>query len=165
MTNSVGKIVEGVSAPSIDRILKEQFRVVGYLDRKMQLNGWNFEVDMIGVTLDEHSEAYIVEIKTQFRSKDYKQVLRNLKRFAKYHPNESWRDIFGMIVAPRMTEENLNWAHQNGIYALTVADDLYKLKVKKGFEAKNYSLDDRVGLSPPIVCRALPGEPVWTEYH
>ena len=65
-----------------------------------------------------------------------------------------------------MTQENRNWAHRNGIYALTVSDDLYRLQVKDGFEAKNYGLDGKGESSPPpAVGRSLPEARIWNPYH
>ena len=160
--NSAGALVEGVSAPSVKRILKEHFEVTEFLpQRKRTINGENFETELIGVAEDYLERVYIVEIKARFGGRGHRQMLSNLKRFSRFYPEFQDLELYGMMASPRMTEHDESWAFRHGIYPLAVADDLYTLKVPEGFEAKNYG--SMLPSSPFGVYRDLPGK--WIEYR
>ena len=160
--NSAGALVEGVSAPSVKRILREHFEVSEFFpQRKRTINGENFETELIGVAEDYLERVYIVEIKARFGGKGHRQLLSNLKRFSRFYPEFQDLELYGMMASPRMTEHDERWAFRNGIYPLAVADDLYTLKVPEGFEAKNYG--SMLPSSPFGVYRDLPGK--WIEYR
>ena len=141
--NKFGTFNEGLFMPSLETILKKQFKChLTFSNYKFYDNGNTLEIDLLGETNDA---CYIVEIKSHLREEVFEQLEQAIKNFKKYDKKYADKQIYGIIAATHYTEKDLKQVHQHGFHFISTNDEIAKLKDPKGFKAKNWQQ------SPPIL--------------
>ena len=86
--NKFGAFTEGLSIPSLEKILREQFGTNEIQHRvKSTLNGGNRELDMVGLQSRGGNRAVIVEIKSKVTPESIAQLKDCLESANEYFPS------------------------------------------------------------------------------
>ncbi len=159
--NKFGDYTEAMARPSIKRILEERFDA----DYKGSVRITNsedvvvLEVDAWGRSRNSTGAAYIVETKSKFRDKHFKQIWQLVERFRYYRlDNREERAVYPMLAAVQISEEQRRRVWAAGIYLIDINEGVFRYaKPPKGFEAKGYHGVHRVQRSVPQLRLAVGG--------
>ena len=159
--NKFGGYTEAMARPSIKRILEERFDA----DYKGSIRITNsedvvvLEVDAWGLSRNGTGAAYIVETKSKFRDKHFKQIWQLVERFRYYRlDNREERAVYPMLAAVQISEEQRRRVWAAGIYLIDINEGVFRYaKPPKGFEAKGYHGVHRVQRSVPQLRLAVGG--------
>ena len=127
--NKFGDFTEAMAKPSIKRILDERFNAdyrKGFSVNYLQEVG-TLEVDAWGEARNGVKAAYIVEIKSRFKPKNIKQVLRQVEKFRKYV--ERYRDhaVYPVVAAVQISDKNRLRVWKAGMHLIDIADGVFSL--------------------------------------
>ena len=139
LDNAFGRFTEGISLPSVGKLLFERFGVEDFMpSRRKRVNGETIELDALGVANGERNEGYIVEIKGHLRSDGIQQLRSILERFRNIFTEYRHLKLYGVIVAANAPADVLREARQAGFYVITFEDDIMRFHDGDGFTAKAY---------------------------
>ena len=93
-------------------------------------NGNSFEIDLLALS-DEI--AYIIEIKSHYRDGVIEQVEKQISKFKKIKLYQNLK-VCAVIVATHYDKLQIKEVINSGIYFISIADDLVKLKTNKYFK-------------------------------
>jgi|LakMenEpi03Aug12_release.lakeMendotaPanAssembly.Ray.scaffolds.fasta_scaffold613680_2 hypothetical protein len=137
--NKFGTFTEGISLPSVGRLLFERFDVEDFMPRRRKrVDGKTIELDALGVVNGSRSQCYIVEIKSHLRQDGIEQMHSILQRFHTLFPEYAQFKLYGIIVAADTTPDALHEARKAGFYVITFEDDLMRFHDDDGFVPKAY---------------------------
>lgn len=137
--NSLGQFTEGLVYPSIQKILRQRFKVnVVTQHARSRRNGTELELDVLGYSTGERREAYVVEIKTKFGEEQFQQFLRTLTAFPQFFPEHADKPVYGLVAAVNMAENIRQRLLKAGIYVARIHDNICTLRVPRGFKAKAF---------------------------
>lgn len=137
--NKFGTFTEGLSLPSVQRLLFNRFGVEDFMPyRRRRFQGETIELDALGLVNGSRNEAYIVEIKSHLRPDGVEQLLAMMKKFRTIFPEYADKKLFGLLTAASASDEALRLAMQAGLYVLTFEDDLMRFHDENGFVPKAY---------------------------
>ena len=137
--NKFGKFTEGMSLPSVRKLLFKRFGVEDFMPyRQRRVDGETVELDALGIVNGSRNEAYIVEIKSQLRQDSVEQVLTMLERFRSIFPEYAHLKLYGIIVAAHSNAEALQLARQCGLYVISFDNNLMTFHDDDGFAPKAY---------------------------
>ena len=89
--NKFGTFNEGLFMPSLETILKKQFKCqLTFSNYKFYDNGNTLEIDLLGETNDA---CYIVEIKSHLREEVFEQLEQAIKNFKKFDKKYAEKQI------------------------------------------------------------------------
>ena len=159
--NKFGGYTEAMARPSIKRILEERFDA----DYKGSIRITNsedvvvLEVDAWGRSRNGTGAAYIVETKSKFRDKHFKQIWQLVDRFRLYRPdNREERAVYPMLAAVQINEQQRQRVWNAGIYLIDINEGVFRYaEPPKGFKAKGYHGVHRVQRSVPQLRLAAGG--------
>ena len=136
-----GYFTEGMALPSMEKILRNKFKmevVSPCITVKNKKTGEEKEIDVLAYANSDVNQVFVVEIKSKLRNEGIKQIKKTLKEFFELFPEHKGKKVFGIIAAidskPRslMKERVL----EEGLYYAEISDETFTLKVPKGFRAK-----------------------------
>ena len=132
--NKFGSFNEALVFPSLERLFEEKFHCNNISqNQKFLMNGNSFEIDMLAISKEA---CYIIEIKSKFRKDDLKQILKNIEKYRINVPENKDKKIYGVIVATEFNKDNIKELEKNGIYFISISDDLVKLHESDKFIPK-----------------------------
>jgi len=144
--NAFGVYTESMFRPSLKRILRERFGMtVITAPQRFQINGADYEVDIVGHAGEASDEVYLVEIKSQLREDGIQQILEHLRRFQQAFPEHRGKKLFGILAAVTIPENLRIQALNQGLFLATVKDDMFELSTPADFVPRPFGLR---GLSP-----------------
>jgi hypothetical protein len=144
--NAFGVYTESMFRPSLKRILRERFGMtVITAPQRFQINGADYEVDIVGHAGEASDEVYLVEIKSQLREDGIQQILEHLRRFQQAFPEHRGKKLFGILAAVTIPENLRIQALNQGLFLATVKDDVFELSTPADFVPRPFGLR---GLSP-----------------
>ena len=136
-----GYFTEGMALPSIEKILKNKFKMEVISPRILvrdKKTGEEREIDVLAYANSDVNKIFIVEIKSKLVMKGIKQVTDLLKNFFKLFPEHKGKQLFGIIAAidtrPRNTIKEK--VLEEGLYYAEINNDTFSLKVPKNFQAR-----------------------------
>ena len=134
--NKFGSFNEALVFPSLERLFEEKFHCNNISqNQKFLMNGNSFEIDMLAISKEA---CYIIEIKSKFRKDDLKQILKNIEKYRINVPENKDKKIYGVIVATEFNKDNIRELEKNGIYFISISDDLVKLHESDKFIPKAF---------------------------
>ncbi|TAE23801.1 MAG: hypothetical protein EAZ92_14230 [Candidatus Kapaibacterium sp.] len=137
--NKFGKFTEGMSLPSVRKLLFRRFGVEDFMPyRQRRVGAETVELDALGIVNGSRKEAYIVEIKSQLRQDSIEQVLTMLGRFRSIFPEYAHLKLYGIIVAASSNDEALQLAKKQGLYVISFDNNLMTFHDDDGFAPKAY---------------------------
>ena len=139
MAKKLGTITEDLVAPSIPRIVKEEFGLEVtdlMVRRKKKLpDGRSKEYDAIAVA-DEC--VFVDETKSTLDSEDVKDFIKDIQEFRGYFPEYEKNKIIGVLASLYVDENVIKYAERSGFLVLAVGDKLMEVMNTKGFKPKEW---------------------------
>ena len=127
--NKFGAYTEAMAEPSIRRILLESFGADfrRRLAVDMPEKGVAMEVDAWGVSRNGTKAVYLVEVKSRFKPKHIKQVLRHVEQFRKCFEQYRNREVYPVLAAVQISDRNRRRLWEAGVYLIDIADGVFSL--------------------------------------
>ena len=139
--NAFGLYTESMFRPSIKRILRERFGMTVIIAPQVfQLNGSEYEVDVVGHAGAAGDEVYLAEIKSQLREDGIHQILEHLRRFPQAFPEHRGKRVFGILAAVTIPDHLRLQALKQGLYLATIKDDVFELSTPEDFVPRAFGL-------------------------
>ncbi len=139
--NAFGTYTESMFVPSLKRILRERFGMtVITAPQKFQINGADYEIDVVGHAGQESDEVYLAEIKNRLREDGIHQILDHLRRFPQAFPEHRGKKLFGILAAVTIPDNLRVQALKQGLFLATVKDDVFELSTPDDFEPRPFGL-------------------------
>jgi len=137
IANKMGTLVEDLVAPSIPRIIKENFNqevTDMMIRRKRKLtSGKVKEFDAIAVTEDR---VYLNGTKSTLKNRDVKDFVEDIKEFREFFPEYDNYKIIGILASLYVDVSTIKYAEKYVFLVLAVGDELMEVKNNKGFQPK-----------------------------
>ena len=136
-----GYFTEGMALPSMEKILRNKFKMEVISPRVLvrdKNTGEDREIDVLAYANSNVNQVFVVEIKSKLIMKGIKQVKDPLKSFFKIFPEHKGKKLFGIIatVDSNPRSEVKAKVLEEGLYYAEISDETFKLKIPKGFQAK-----------------------------
>jgi hypothetical protein len=139
LNNKFGSFTEGLALPSVQNLLFERFGVEDFMPRRRRrFQGETIELDALGIVNGSRNEAYIVEIKSHFRSDGVEQLLAIIAKFRAAFPEYTDKKVFGILVAADASADALQASLKAGFYVITFNDDIMRFEDGNGFVPTAY---------------------------
>jgi hypothetical protein len=130
-----GGYTEGLAMPAMEKLLRRRFKMDVILPHaRAHMNGHSLELDLLGYSREERTDAYIVEIKSRFDEEDLQQDLNTLQQAPKFFPQLRDKRLYGIVVAVDIPENMRRRVIKAGLYLALPHDDTFKLAVPRGFK-------------------------------
>lgn len=132
--NKFGSFNEGLVLPSLYKLFKEKFGCKDFAERyQFFSNGNSMEIDLFALS---ETSCFLIEIKSHFKSDAIKQLQKQIEIFRKYKKEYSDRKLFGVIVATHYDKANIKELYKNGIYFISITDDLVDFQIPDDFQPR-----------------------------
>ena len=139
--NAFGVYTESMFRPSLKRILRERFGMTVIIAPQVfQLNGTEYEVDVVGHAGEARDEVYLAEIKSRLREDGIDQILEHLRRFPQAFPEHRGKKLFGILAAVTIPENVRVQALKQGLFLATVKDNVFELATPDDFVPRPFGL-------------------------
>ena len=139
MARKLGTITEDLVAPSIPRIIKEEYGLEVtdlMVRRKKRLkDGRSKEYDTIAVA---GGYVFVDETKSTLDSEDVKDFIEDIQGFRDFFPEYEGKKIIGILASLYVDEGALKYAEKSGFLVLAVGEALMEVKNTKGFKPKEW---------------------------
>lgn len=140
LTDSWGKFVEGLVAPSIPQLFKKLgIRMPTIYQRaKAERNGDYLEIDVLaeGMRKDGRDILILTEVKSNLRIQDVDDALENFRTFFKYFRKYKGMEFIAAVAAIRLESDVQKYAQRHGLYVLSPSGNTMKILNPKGFKPK-----------------------------
>jgi hypothetical protein len=139
MAKKLGTITEDLVAPSIPRIVTEEYGLevtfLGIRMKKKLRDGRIKEYDAIAVA-DEC--VFVDETKSTLDSEDVKDFIKDIQEFRDFFPEYKKNKIIGILASLYADEGVIRYAEKSGFLVLAAGDKLMEVKNSKGFKPKEW---------------------------
>ncbi len=139
MAKKLGTITEDLVAPSIPRIVKEEFglEVMDLMVRRKKklTDGRSKEYDAIAVAGEC---VFVNETKSTLDSEDVKDFIKDIQEFRDYFPEYEKNKVIGVLASLYVDENVIKYAERSGFLVLAVGDKLMEVMNTKGFKPKEW---------------------------
>lgn len=139
MAKKLGTITEDLVAPSIPRIVKEEFglEVMDLMVRRKKklADGRSKEYDAIAVAGEC---VFVDETKSALDSEDVKDFIMDIQKFRNFFPEYEKNKIIGVLASLYVDENVIRYAERSGFLVLAVGDKLMEVMNTKGFKPKEW---------------------------
>lgn len=135
--NKFGSFTEGLSHPSITKVLKQKFKVENVLNN-FKNSSKGLEIDVLGYSNSDVNEVYIVEIKSHLKDEHIEQLLKTMKKFRDVFPEHKNKKIYGILSSVTINDELKERLNKLGIYHATSGENLFKIDSPKNFKPIAY---------------------------
>ena len=138
--NKFGGFTEGMAFPSMQRILRERFKVE-YVGQRIEVrkNGESIELDVLAYSNEDVKAVYVVEVKSRLKEEHIQEILRDLERFPRFFPEHQDKALYGLIAAIDVSQSVKKSVLAAGLYLALIRDDTFKLDVPEDFKAKRFN--------------------------
>jgi len=138
--NKFGSFAEGMALPSMEKILRDRFKMNVVLPRATSsLNGRMIEIDVMAYDNGSLNELYIVEVKSHLSREGIDQILKTLEEFPKFFPLYSDRTIYGIIAAVDIPLNLRAEVVKEGLYLARIHDGTFELLKPKNFQPRAFT--------------------------
>ncbi len=139
MANKLGTITEDLVAPSLPRIIKEEFDLEVsdlIVRRKKKLkDGRVKEYDTIAIG---GGYIFVSSAKSSLKNADAVKFVHDIKEFREFFPEFSDYKLIGVLASLYVDEGFVKHAEKKGFMVLSVGDQLMEVKNTKGFKPKEW---------------------------
>ena len=139
MAKKLGTITEDLVAPSIPRIVTEEYGLevtfLGIRMKKKLRDGRIKKYDAIAVA-DEC--VFVDETKSTLDSEDVKDFIKDIQEFRDFFPEYKKNKIIGILASLYADEGVIRYAEKSGFLVLAAGDKLMEVKNSKGFKPKEW---------------------------
>ena len=104
LANKFGSFTEGLALPSMQQILRDQFRMeVVSPSVRVKKGGEELEIDVLSYANSSLNEVYVVEVKSHLREEGIDQLCNIMERFRYFFPEHKDKKVFGILAAVEMS--------------------------------------------------------------
>jgi len=139
MAKKLGTITEDLVAPSIPRIVNEEYGLevtfLGIRMKKKLQDGRIKEYDAIAVAGEF---VFVNSTKSTLDSEDVKDFIKDIQEFRDYFPEYEKNKIIGVLASLYVDENVIGYAERSGFLVLAVGDKLMEVMNTKGFKPKEW---------------------------
>ncbi len=138
MAKKMGTMVEDLVAPSLPRIIREEFGLeIDFMGIriKKRVDGRRKEYDAIAVAGDY---IYINSTKSTLESSDIRDIVKDIGNLREYFPEYAEKKIIGVVASLYIDESLVKYAERSGLIVLAIGDNLMEIKNSKGFKPKEW---------------------------
>lgn len=139
MAHKLGTITEDLVAPSIPRIVREEFGLevefLGIRMKKRLKDGRVKEYDAIAVAGEY---VFVNETKSKLESDDVKDFLKDIHVFREFFPEYRKNKIIGILASLYADESVIRYAEKAGFMVLAAGNQLMDVKNTKDFKPKEW---------------------------
>ena len=139
MARKLGTITEDLVAPSIPRIIKEEYglEVTDLMVRRKKrlMDGRSKEYDAIAVAGEY---VFVDETQSTLDSEDVKDFIEDIQGFRDFFPEYEKNKVVGILAGLYIDEGVIKYAEKAGFLVLAVGDALMEIKNTKGFKPKEW---------------------------
>ena len=139
MARKLGTITEDLVAPSIPRIIKEEYglEVTDLMVRRKKrlMDGRSKEYDAIAVAGEY---VFVDETKSTLDSEDVKDFIEDIQGFREFFPEYEGKKIIGVLSSLYVDESVIKYAEKAGFLVFAVGEALMEIKNTKGFKPKEW---------------------------
>ena len=139
IAKKLGTITEDLVAPSIPRIVKEDFglEVVDLMIRRKKklADGRTKEYDAIAVAGEY---VFVDSTRSTLDSDSVKEFVEDIQEFRGFFPEYAKNKIVGVLASLYVNEGILAFAGKMGFVVLAVGEELMEVKNPKGFKPKEW---------------------------
>ena len=139
MAKKMGTMTEDLVAPSIPRIVREEFGLelesFGIRQRRRLPDGRTKEYDAVGATGDL---VFVDSTKSTLDASDVNDFIKDILVFRDFFPEYREKKLIGILATLRVEENVLKHAEKHGLLVLAVGDQLLEVKNTKGFKPKEW---------------------------
>jgi hypothetical protein len=133
--NKFGSFTEGMAFPSMERILRNRFKMdVVTLRAKSRQNGHSIEIDVMAYDNGSRNEVYLVKVKSHLTRESVDQMLETIEQFPKFFGAHSNRMIYGIIAAVDIPDNLRAEVLKEGLYLARIHDGEFELLTPRGFK-------------------------------
>ncbi len=139
IAKKLGTITKDLVAPSIPRIVKEDFglEVVDVMIRRKKklADGRTKEYDVIAVAGEY---VFVDSTKSTLDSDGVKEFMKDIQEFRAFFPEYAKNKIVGILASLYVEEGVLAYAGKTGFVVIAVGENLMEVKNPKGFKPKEW---------------------------
>ena len=139
MAKKLGTITEDLVAPSIPRIVNEEYGLevtfLGIRMKKKLQDGRIKEYDAIAVAGEF---VFVNSTKSTLDSEDVKDFIKDIQEFRDYFPEYEKNKMIGVLPSLYVDENVIGYAERSGFLVLAVGDKLMEVMNTKGFKPKEW---------------------------
>jgi hypothetical protein len=139
MANKLGTVVEDLVAPSIPRLVHEEFGLetefLGIRMKKRLKDGRVKEYDAIAMAGEY---VFVNGTKSTLESADVKDFARDIQIFREFFSEYKKNKIIGILASLYVDESVIRLAEKVGFLVLSIGDKLMEVRNTKGFKPKEW---------------------------
>ena len=139
MARKLGTITEDLVAPSIPRIIKEEYglEVTDLMVRRKKrlMDGRSKEYDAIAVAGEY---VFVDETKSTLDSEDVKDFIEDIQGFRDFFPEYEKNKVVGILASLYVDEGAIKYAEKSGFLVFAVGEALMEVRNTKGFKPKGW---------------------------
>jgi hypothetical protein len=137
--NKFGSFTEGLALPSMERLLRERFKMTVISPRvKVQLDGREMEIDVLAYANGSIHSAYVVEVKSHLDERALEQTLEILKQFPRMFPEHADKALYGILAYVQGSREMRQRVLEAGLLPATIHDEQFRLEAPEGFQPRRF---------------------------
>jgi len=130
-----GSFTEGLALPSMEKILRQHFRMTHVAPRvRVKKGRKNLELDVLAYSNTDVNKVFVVEVKSHLREEGLEQILQVLRVFFDFFPEHKGKTLHGILASVDAPENLLRKVREAGIYTAQIRDDNFRLTVPKSFK-------------------------------
>jgi hypothetical protein len=138
--NKFGSFAEGMALPSMEKILRDHFKMNVVLPRATSsLNGRMIEIDVMAYDNGSLNELYIVEVKSHLTKEGIDQILKTIEEFPKFFPLHKDRTVYGIIAAVDIPLNLRAEVLKEGLYLARIHDGTFELLTPSNFQPRAFT--------------------------
>ncbi len=139
MANKMGTITEDLTAPSIPRIIQEEFGIEVsdlMIRRKKKLSdGRRKEYDCLAVAGDY---VFVNSTKSSLDTRYVNEFIKDIQGFKGFFPEYKENKLIGILATLYVDESLIKYIEKKGLIILAIGDELMDVKNRKGFKPKEW---------------------------
>lgn len=140
--NKFGSFTEGMALPSMEKVLRKQFGMTTITTNyKTEYGPDTLEIDVLGIANGNVNTVVLVEVKSHLKERDIEQLLKNLDRFRRFHPEYNTKKLYGILACVQGSKEVKDKAMEAGLYVASIHDEVFELKTPAYFVPKDFSFN------------------------
>jgi len=134
-----GYFTEGMTLPSMERILTKQFGMTTVMPRvRTRKNGEEIEIDVLAYANDDINLAMVVEVKSRVKAEAIEQLHKIMARFRELYPEHTGKAVMGILAGVDWDRGMEEKAREMGFLTASIHDEVFELTTPKHFEAQRW---------------------------
>jgi hypothetical protein len=137
MPKKMGTMTEDLVAPSIPRVVREEFGLelesFGTRQRRKLPDGRTKEYDAVGAAGDL---VFVASTKSTLDALDINDFVKDILVFTDFFAEYRAKKLIGILATLRIEENVMNHAEKQGLLVLGVGNQLLEVKNSQGFKPK-----------------------------